>query len=148
VKLLVYGLLMWLPFYMVKYLHIEGYEQGVLVSLFGIGGVIGSIIIGIIIDLVSRRVLVEVALLLLTIPVLISFRLITPETYTLYYIIIPIAGFLLNSVSNVVTSVAPAEISDQESKRSSRVVVATVVGVIDGAGGIGAALGQPIVLFN
>ncbi len=133
---------------MVKYLHIEGYEQGVLVSLFGIGGVIGSIIIGIIIDLVSRRVLVEVALLLLTIPVLISFRLITPETYTLYYIIIPIAGFLLNSVSNVVTSVAPAEISDQESKRSSRVVVATVVGVIDGAGGIGAALGQPIVLFN
>lgn len=148
VKLLVYGLLMWLPFYMDNYLHISGYELGLLVSLFGIGGVIGSILIGFIIDRVTKRVHIEASLLVLTIPVLVAFRFITPETYVYYYALVPISGFLLNSVSNIVTSVAPAEISEQETLRSSRTVVGTVVGVIDGAGGIGAALGQPVVIIT
>ena len=57
-------------------------------------------------------------------------------------IILTIVGIFVNGASHVVSSVVSADLGQQDVIRGSKEALATVTGIIDGTGTMGAALGQ------
>lgn len=143
VKMTHYSFVMWLPFYIYKQLEQSEYMGGVMASLYDIGGVFGCILLGWISDKISARVFLFFPLLVGSLPLILSFTLGSSETIWLFYLLIPIIGFIMGGVSNLICSAVASDLgehSDEEYDAKS-----TVCGIIEGSGGFGAAFGQVII---
>lgn len=138
---------MWLPFFISTQIGLSAMMMGVLTSTFDIGGVIGSIISGWISDRVGSRTVVMVPMLMLSVPVFLMFRLGTRETYLIFFVLTPICGFLVGGASNIISSAVAADLAQNEEVQNDHEALATVTGIIDGTGGVGAALGLVVVRY-
>jgi MFS family permease len=67
-------MMMRLPFFITVSMRLSGMVKGTLISLFDIGGVIGSILFGWLIDRVGSRNLVHICILLFSVPDLLTFK--------------------------------------------------------------------------
>ena len=139
-KILNYGLIMWLPYYVEVGLHGAGHK-GPLAGLFDVGGIIGSAVAGWASDKVGQRCLVVLICTSLSIPLLVMFEALTEETIWVAYFIVPASGFVIWGASNLICSAISADLA-QGAGSSRQEALSTVAGIVNGTGSIGAAVGQ------
>ena len=143
VKLVFYGMLMWLPYYVKEGLGRPDYDPIVIANLFDIGAVCGAIGQGRIIDKFTYRNLILVPNLLLSIPIFVSFRFIASDAFYIYYVLVPIVGFFIGGVANLIPSLIAQDLGRDPTLDEG--AVSTMTGIIDGTGSFGAAIGQFII---
>jgi OPA family glycerol-3-phosphate transporter-like MFS transporter 3 len=144
-KLANYAMFFWLPFYLS---HSKADHSGsatsvdAISSTFDYGQILGGFFAGFISDRFNSRSPVVVIMLMMSSIALIPFVLGSPSISTLV-IMIPITGFLLGGPANMISSAIAADLGGAV-KGEGR-ALATVTGIIDGTGSLGAALGQYLV---
>jgi sugar phosphate permease len=145
VKLLNYSFILWLPYYLHSEVKLQGEVLSALASLYSIGGIIGSVLAGHFSDKLGYRSFVMLPMLAFGIPVMGLFRLGTPDTYWIYFILVPLAGMMTGGPANIIASAIAADLAQNPDIKAKGEALATVTGIIDGTGGFGAALGQTLI---
>ena len=136
-----YGMLFWLPLYARKELGYNHFNVGLIAISYDLGVIFGSIILGKTSDLIyTKRAPVAYFSLLLT---SIFFFLVTffPESMVLVFLV----GFFLGGVFNIIAATAAIDLAKRESLKGNDKALATVSGILDGSGSLGAAFGSIII---
>ena len=146
VKFLYYGLSMWLPYFLVNRIN-KPDLTGVLASLLDLGGVIGAVVCGWLGDRLGYKSPIIVVFLACSLPLLFLFQIGTESIFWLYFIVIPATGFFIAGASNIISSAIAADLAQNPDLQNKDEAMATVTGIVDGTGGIGAAIGVLIMGF-
>jgi OPA family glycerol-3-phosphate transporter-like MFS transporter 3 len=142
VKLLNYGFLLWLPFYLSTGFSMSLTVIGFLATLYDLGAISGSIIVGYISDKVKFRSAVVLAMIILAVPIVLIFRMINESNVWVFYGLAPAAGYMIGGSANLISAAIAADLSICNKTNEPR---ATIIGIINGTGSLGAASGQIIV---
>lgn len=145
VKLLNYGMRMWMPYYLIANFHMHMGHLALLLSTYNIGGIAGSVLGGWLSDAYSRRMATVGSMLLLSIPLMILFRMVTPSTEFLFYVFIPLMGVMIGGVANLMSCAVSADLAQQQGAHAHQDAKTTVIGIINGTGSFGAAFGQVMI---
>ncbi|CAN2387223.1 Solute carrier family 37 [Pristimantis euphronides] len=143
-KLVNYSFFFWLPFYLSKNFQWKEVEADQLSIWYDIGGIVGGTIQGFISDLMGKRSPVLVVSLLLAVCSLFGYSH-SPNSKPINAVLMTITGFFIGGPSNMISSAISADLGRQEMVRGSSEALATVTGIVDGTGSVGAALGQVLV---
>ena len=145
-KLANYAMFFWLPFYLS---HSSAEKSGsaanidAISSSFDYGQILGGFFAGWISDRLRTRAPVVVVMLLMSSVALLSFFVLGSPAIGLLVVMIPVTGFLLGGPANMISSAIAADLGS--SVKGSGKALATVTGIIDGTGSVGAAAGQYLV---
>ena len=142
IKLLHMGILIWLPYYIKAELKIDNNVEGLIMILYGAGGIIGGVFAGILSDKVVDRSYVVVPMLVAAVPMINVLNFILGKSSFGSFVVIFVVGALISGGSNLVSAVVAADMCDLETQLEAK---STLTGVIDASGGIGASFGQFIV---
>lgn len=142
VKLLNYGFLLWLPFYLATSFSMNLTVIGFLATLYDLGAISGSIIAGYVSDKVRFRSAVVMVMLVLAVPVVLLFRVTGEDSTWVFYGLAPAAGYMIGGSANLISAAVAADLSICGKTNEPR---ATIIGIINGTGSLGAAAGQIIV---
>lgn len=140
-KLVSYTFLFWLPMYI---RDAGGFDPSVsadLSAVFDFGGIIGGILAGFISDRTRSSAITCVTMLVLAIPTLYLYS--TLGFLSIGHcvgLLIPL-GLLVNGPYGLITTAVSADLGTHESLATDSRALATVSGIIDGAGSVGAAFG-------
>ncbi|XDV25346.1 hypothetical protein PO909_029272 [Leuciscus waleckii] len=96
---------------------------------------------GLISDLLGKRAPVLVVSLLLAMGALVGYSH-SPNDQIVNGALLATTGFLIGGPSNMISSAISADLGRQEALQNSQQALATVTGIVDGTGSIGAAAGQ------
>lgn len=140
VKLLNYSFLMWLPYYLVLEHSLPLEIVSVFATLYDLGGILASVVTGVLTSITGKKTIVVLGMLGCSLPMLICFKMIT--SIWMLYIIIPSLGLLLAGTANIISASISADLAVSSNSQCSK---ATIVGVINGTGSLGAAFGQILV---
>lgn len=66
----------------------------------------------------------------------------SPNDQLINAVLLATTGFFIGGPSNMISSAISADLGRQEALRGSQEALATVTGIVDGTGSIGAAAGQ------
>ncbi|KAG8537364.1 hypothetical protein GDO81_024654, partial [Engystomops pustulosus] len=143
-KLVNYSFFFWLPFYLSINFHWKEAEADQLSIWYDIGGIIGGTIQGLISDLMQKRSPVLAVSLVLAVGALFGYSR-SPNSKLINAVLMTITGFFIGGPSNMISSAISADLGRQEMVRGSSEALATVTGIVDGTGSVGAALGQVLV---
>ncbi|KAG9467240.1 hypothetical protein GDO78_015357 [Eleutherodactylus coqui] len=143
-KLVNYSFFFWLPFYLSENFQWKEAEADRLSIWYDIGGIIGGTIQGFISDLMKKRSPVLAISLLLAVGALFGYSR-SPNSKPINALLMTITGFFIGGPSNMISSAISADLGRQEMVRGSSEALATVTGIVDGTGSVGAALGQVLV---
>lgn len=116
-------------------------EAARLSTLYDVGGIIGGITGGIISDLISRRCLVVVTMLLSAIGFLFIYQGFG-DTPIKNAVLMTIAGIFVGGPANLISSAISADLGKEPALKGDSDALSSVTGIIDGTGSVGAALGQ------
>jgi len=147
IKLLNYSMMMWLPYYLNKQVNVSDNLVKVITSLFDFGGIIGAFVCGWISDKVKCRTPVISLMLIVALPIYPLFLVGTENTYWLYFILVPIQGFLVSGAAGLISCVVAADLAQNEEIANNKETVSTVTGILDGTGSVGAGIGQLTIGF-
>lgn len=143
-KLVNYSFFFWLPYY----LHGSfGWDESTADKIsiwYDIGGIIGGTIAGVISDMIGKRSIVVMPMLLLSIPSLLIYSN-SPNDMTINAVLMTIAGLFIGGVANLISAAISADLGKQGPVQGNKEALATVTGIVDGTGSVGAALGQILV---
>lgn len=142
IKMLNYSMMMWLPYYLVVHVQASNFQKIFLITLFDLAGIGSSAVAGVISDKINSRVKVIMSMLVAVMPVFIMFRFGGPDNIWIYYILIPLSGSLIVACSNLVTTCVATDLAHHTEALEHTHAMATVTGIIDGTGSLGAACGQ------
>jgi sugar phosphate permease len=137
---------MWLPYFLVNRIN-KPDLTGVLASLLDLGGVIGAVVCGWLGDKFGYKSPIIVVFLACSLPLLFLFQIGTESIFWLYFIVIPATGFFIAGASNIISSAIAADLAQNPDLQNKDEAMATVTGIVDGTGGIGAAIGVLIMGF-
>jgi sugar phosphate permease len=84
-----------------------------------------------------------VPMLMLAVPIFFSFRFITGSDFYLFYILVPVLGFMIGGVANLIVSLIATDMG--RNNESEHNALSTITGIIDGTGNLGACFGQVII---
>ncbi|XP_069484922.1 sugar phosphate exchanger 3 isoform X2 [Ambystoma mexicanum] len=143
-KLVNYSFFFWLPFYLSHKFQWKEAEADQLSIWYDVGGIIGGTIQGLISDLLQNRAPVLTVSLLLAVGALFGYSR-SPNNKPINALIMAITGFFIGGPSNMISSAISADLGHQEGIKGSSEALATVTGIVDGTGSIGAAVGQYLV---
>lgn len=140
VKCVRYSLLFWLPYYLVTELFYATSAAGYCSILFDIGGIAGGIAAGQISDRLfrGRRLLIAMTSCLVSSFALPIFATVAYKSKLLALIWMAIIGFSVAGADSIIGGSAAADICDRYGLPAS--ALATVTGVINGSGSVGAVL--------
>uniref|UniRef100_A0A9L0IKF7 Sugar phosphate exchanger 3 n=1 Tax=Equus asinus TaxID=9793 RepID=A0A9L0IKF7_EQUAS len=127
-KLVNYSFFFWLPFYLSNNFGWKEAEADKLSIWYDVGGIIGGTLQGFISDVLQKRAPVLALSLLLAVGSLVGY-----------------SRFFIGGPSNMISSAISADLGRQELIQGSSEALATVTGIVDGTGSIGAAVGQYLV---
>ncbi|XP_052283911.1 sugar phosphate exchanger 3-like isoform X3 [Dreissena polymorpha] len=143
-KLVNYSFFFWLPYY----LHASfGWKESTADKIsiwYDIGGIVGGTFAGVISDCLGKRSVVVVPMLVLAIPSLVGFKN-SPNDMTMNAVLMTITGFFIGGVANLISAAISADLGKQGPIQGNKEALATVTGIVDGTGSVGAALGQILV---
>lgn len=146
VKLLTYGMLFWLPFFLIRKIKLNPDTVGVLTSTFAIGGILGGSLSGWLTDhMKGNRSIVLTPMLALTIPLIYLFETGTNETYWIFFVIVPLTGMMNAGASNLMSSAVPADLAERSEGTEAAEAKGTVTGILNGTGALGAAAGGVLI---
>ncbi|POM71664.1 Sugar phosphate exchanger [Phytophthora palmivora] len=158
-----YALFFWIPFYLTVSLHMENSQAGSFSMLYDAGQIFGGFVGGIVSDRMGVRSPVVVTMLLFSwYDTVFSFVLtfknlihLVVSSITLYFmdgasynmtaLLLLSSGFMLGGPANLVSTAISADLGTHESIKGNAEALATVTGIIDGTGSVGAALVQYLV---
>jgi OPA family glycerol-3-phosphate transporter-like MFS transporter 1/2 len=140
VKLLNYSFLMWLPYYLVLEHDLPLELVSVFTTLYDLGGILASVLSGALNKSTGSKTIIVLAMLGCSVPTLICFKMMS--VLWILYIIVPILGLLLAGTANIISASISADLATSSDRNGSR---ATIVGLINGTGSLGAAFGQIFV---
>jgi len=83
--------------------------------------------------------------IVLTIPLLFCLKLGTSDTLWYFFILIPLLGAALGGLTCFISSVVAADLGQAKANANKEEAKATIAGIVDGSGGIGASVGQFII---
>ena len=147
-KFVAYMFIYWLPYYL-GHLKFSTDAAANLSTAFDAGGIIGGIFAGWVSDKLRRRAPVAFIYLVLSIPALYFFREISAavgdSSIIISVIIMLVCGAFVNGPYALITTAVSADLGSHESLKGDQSLTATVTGVIDGTGSIGASI-QGVVI--
>ncbi|XP_016060590.1 PREDICTED: sugar phosphate exchanger 3 isoform X3 [Miniopterus natalensis] len=143
-KLVNYSFFFWLPFYLSSNFRWKEAEADRLSIWYDVGGIIGGTLQGFISDVLQKRAPVLALSLLLAIGSLVGYSR-SPNDKSINALLMAVTGFFIGGPSNMISSAISADLGRQELVQGSSEALATVTGIVDGTGSIGAAVGQYLV---
>lgn len=143
-KLVNYSFFFWLPFYLSSNFGWKEAQADRLSVWYDVGGIIGGTVQGLISDCIGKRAPVLAASLLLAMGALVGYSH-SPNDQVVNAVLLATTGFFIGGPSNMISSAISADLGRQEAVRGSKDALATVTGIVDGTGSIGAAGGQYLV---
>ncbi|KAG8147804.1 putative Sugar phosphate exchanger 3 protein, partial [Naja naja] len=133
-----YSFFFWLPFYLSNNFGWKEAEADQLSIWYDVGGIIGGTIQGFISDVLQRRAPVLAISLILAIGSLFGYSR-SPNNKPVNAVIMAITGFFIGGPSNMISSAISADLGHQDAIKGNSEALATVTGIVDGTGSIGAA---------
>ncbi len=129
-----YTLFFWLSYYLHESFHISKSKSNMISCLYDVGGIIGSMLTGILLFRLKKYNIITVVMLLLSIIPLLFLK----YTSVISYIDINIAilGYLLAGPSTIISTMVAVNLSKHNKVKS------TIIGFIDGIGSLGCGLFQ------
>ncbi|XP_062568621.1 sugar phosphate exchanger 3-like isoform X3 [Saccostrea cucullata] len=144
-KLVNYSFFFWLPYYLHnKYRWKETVADDISIW-YDVGGIIGGTIFGFISDRFQHRSVIVIPMLILGIPALFIYNSDLSNTLTMNGLLMAVVGFFIGGVANLVSAAISADLGKQGPVQGNSEALATVTGIIDGTGSVGAAIGQILV---
>ncbi|XP_074644505.1 sugar phosphate exchanger 3-like isoform X2 [Tubulanus polymorphus] len=143
-KLVNYAYFFWLPFYLHNKFGWKPQVADELSIWYDVGGIAGGIVGGFISDRLGHRSPVVVIMLLLSFPPIVVYSK-APADKVVNSIIMGVTGFFLGGPANLISSAISADMGRQENIKENKEALATVTGIVDGTGSVGAAIGQFLV---
>lgn len=143
-KLVNYSFFFWLPFYLTSNFKWKEAEADRLSVWYDVGGIIGGTVQGLVSDFMGKRSPVLAFSLVLAMGALVGYSQ-SPNDQVINAVLLATTGFFIGGPSNMIGSAISADLGRQEALRGSQEALATVTGIVDGTGSIGAAGGQYVV---
>ncbi|XP_060078484.1 sugar phosphate exchanger 3-like [Ylistrum balloti] len=143
-KLVNYSFFFWLPFYLANSFSWEESTADKVSIWYDIGGIVGGTVAGVISDRFEKRTIIVIPMLVLAIPSLFIYSQ-SPNNLTINGLLMTIVGFFVGGVSNLISAAIAADLGRQGPVAGNQKALATVTGIIDGTGSVGAAIGQLLV---
>ncbi|KAJ7358963.1 hypothetical protein OS493_019867 [Desmophyllum pertusum] len=143
-KLVNYSFFFWLPFYLSNKFHWKDTVSDKISTFYDVGGIVGGIVGGLISDLMGKRSPLVIVMLVLSIPMLFVYGN-TGGGYTLNAALMCLTGFMIGGPANLISSAISADLGRQSALSADSEALATVTGIVDGTGSVGAAIGQFLV---
>ena len=143
-KLVNYSFFFWLPVYLSQGLHWKDDKSDELSNFYDIGGIIGGIIAGIMSDCIGKRSPVVCIMLVLSMVSLFIYGN-TGSEYKTNVSLMTLTGLMIGGPANLISSAISADLGKQDALRGNEAALATVTGIVDGTGSVGAAIGQYLV---
>lgn len=143
-KLVNYSIFFWLPYYMTNAL---GWDEAVadrVSTWYDWGGILGGIIGGVASDALGKRTPIVVLQLVLFIVALFGYTK-SPNDKLINGILMGVAGVFGNGAANLISAACSADLGKQQALHGNAEALATVTGIVDGTGSVGAALGQVVI---
>ena len=143
-KMVNYSFFFWLPVYLAQGLHWKDKKSDQLSNFYDIGGIIGGIIAGIISDCIGLRSPVVCSMLGLSMVSLFIYGN-TGANYDTNVAFMTLTGLMIGGPANLISSAISADLGKQDLVKGNEAALATVTGIVDGTGSVGAAIGQYLV---
>ena len=143
-KLVNYSFFFWLPVYLSQGLRWKDKKSDELSNFYDIGGIIGGIIAGIISDFIGKRSPVVFVMLILSMVSLFVYGN-AGGNYDTNVSLMTLTGLMIGGPANLISSAISADLGKQDILRGNEAALATVTGIVDGTGSVGAAIGQYLV---
>ncbi|CAB1412357.1 unnamed protein product [Pleuronectes platessa] len=143
-KLVNYSFFFWLPFYLSSNFGWKEAEADRLSVWYDVGGIIGGTVQGLISDCMGKRAPVLALSLAVAMGALVGYSR-SPNDQVINATLLALTGFFIGGPSNIISSAISADLGRQEALRGSQQALATVTGIVDGTGSMGAAGGQYLV---
>ena len=143
-KLVNYSFFFWLPVYLSQGLHWKDKKSDELSNFYDIGGIVGGIIAGVASDLIGLRSPVVCSMLVLSMVSLFIYGN-TGSDYDTNVAFMTLTGLMVGGPANLISSAISADLGKQVALRGNEAALATVTGIVDGTGSVGAAIGQYLV---
>ncbi|KAK6176762.1 hypothetical protein SNE40_014999 [Patella caerulea] len=143
-KLVNYSFFFWLPFYLVASFNWKATVADKISIWYDVGGIIGGTVAGVISDLCKHRAVVVVPMLILSIPALFIYGN-SSGVYSMNAFLMGVTGFFIGGVANLISAAISADLGQQGPIKGNNKALATVTGIVDGTGSVGAAIGQILV---
>ncbi|CAH3041418.1 unnamed protein product [Porites evermanni] len=143
-KLVNYSFFFWLPFYLSNKFGWKDTVADKISTFYDIGGIVGGILGGLISDLIGKRTPLVVAMLMVSVPMLFVYGN-TSGSYVLNAALMCVTGFWIGGPANLISSAISADLGRQSALSADSEALATVTGIVDGTGSVGAAIGQFLV---
>ena len=140
VKMVNHSFLMWLPYYLALEHNFPLELVSVFTTLYDLGGILASVLSGVLTKATESKTIIVLAMLGCSVPTLICFKMM--NAIWMLYIIVPVLGLLLAGTGNIISASITADLASSSGRNGSR---ATIVGLINGTGSLGAAFGQIFV---
>nr|CAH8866562.1 unnamed protein product [Trichobilharzia regenti] len=140
-KLVSYTFLFWLPLYIRDAGGFDPSASADLSAVFDLGGIIGGIIAGYVSDTTGASAITCVVLLILSIPTLYLYSIIGFYSLATCIGLLIALGLFVNGPYCLITTAVSADLGTHPSLAENSRALATVTGIIDGTGSVGAALG-------
>jgi len=141
IKMLNYGFFMWLPFYLKVVFGMQMTQISILATLYDLGGVLGSIVSGYISDLTMKRSTVVECMMICSVPLLLAFQVVGLESSYLFFGLVPITGYMIGGSANIISVAVASDLAKDISTKPKP----TIIGIINGTGAFGAAIGQVLI---
>lgn len=143
-KLVNYSFFFWLPFYLSINYGWKEAQADRLSIWYDVGGIIGGTVQGLVSDFLGKRAPVLAVSLVLAMGALVGYSH-SPNDQVVNAVLLAVTGFFIGGPSNMISSAISADLGRQDALRGSQQALATVTGIVDGTGSIGAAGGQYLV---
>lgn len=143
-KLVNYAFFFWLPFYLNNNYGWKEAEADRLSVWYDVGGIIGGTVLGLVSDCMGKRAPAVSASLMMAMGALVGYSR-SPNDQAINAVLLAATGFFIGGPSSMISSAISADLGRQEALRGSQEALATVTGIVDGTGSIGAAGGQYLV---
>ena len=144
-KLVSYTFLFWLPLYITN-IEIGGkyYNDADAADwaiLFDVGGAVGGIVAGFLVDRTKRPGIINVVMLVLAAPSLFLFKFHGVSSLPLFITYMILSGFFVNGPYALITTAVSASLGTHECLQGNTKAMAVVTSIIDATGSLGAAIG-------
>ena len=142
-KFVAYMFIYWLPYYL-GHLKFSTDEAANISSYFDLGGIIGGVVAGWSSDRLGRRAPVAFVYLICSIPALFFYRQISASvgdsSLGINILIMLVCGAFVNGPYALITTAVSADLGTHPSLKGDLTLTATVTGIIDGTGSVGASI--------
>ncbi|TPP55757.1 Sugar phosphate exchanger 3 [Fasciola gigantica] len=149
IKLVNYALFFWLTFYLTSDFGWSNSDASTFSVWYDVGGILGGIVAGLLSDLLVRHMSRNSVILLfslLAVPALLGYRHTPPSPAWANALVMAVAGLLVGGPAVLISTVVIRELSESAELRGGR-TQATIAGIIDGTGSLGASLGQIFIPY-